>query len=120
MNKPSISLRVKILIGIALVGILAGACGALIRGFWGTSQDCHDWVNSHGYQPVHNAWWAKTRGLVARTPAGDEVYHDEGLRNKAIGWAWQLAIFAGGTLPAVIIVASSALRWRKNPPGADP
>lgn len=114
------SLKAKILIAVALVGILAGGCGALIRGFWGVSQDCHAWVDGHGYQLVRNDWWAKTRGCEARTPAGDELYHDEELGNKAIGWAWQFGIFAAGTLPAVVIVASSALRWRRNPPGTDP
>ena len=77
-------------------------------------------MNSHGYQLVHNDWWAKTRGCVARTPAGDEVFHSEALRSKAIGWTWQLAIFAGGTLPAAIIVSFSALRWRRGSPGAGP
>ncbi len=77
--------RLKILIAIALVAFLAGICGALIRGFWGVSQDCHEWADSHGYQLVHNDWWAKTRGCVARTPAGDELYHSEELSSKAIG-----------------------------------
>lgn len=110
--------RTKILIGIALVAFLAGVAGALIRGFWGVSQDCHDWVDSHGYQLVRDDWWAKNRGCVARTPAGDELQHSEDLRSKATGWLWQFAIFAGGTLPAMIIVASGARRWRK--PDADP
>ena len=88
--------------------------------FWGVSQDCHEWVNSHGYQLVRNDWWAKTRGCEARTPAGDEVYHSEELRSKAIGWAWQFAIFAIGTLPAVTIVAVSMLRWRRRAPGEEP
>ncbi len=112
--------RQKILIAIALVAILAGGCGALVRGFWGVSQDCHDWVNGNGYQLVHNDWWAKSRGCVARTPAGDELYHDEGLGNKAIGWAWQCGIFAAGTLPAVVIVAVIAFRGRRNPREQDP
>jgi hypothetical protein len=120
MNGPSISRKAKILIAIALIGILAGGCGALIRGFWGVSQDCHAWVDGHGYQLVHDHWLAKTRGCEARTPAGEEVYHDEELRNKAIGWAWQFGIFAAGTLPAVVTVTLSALRWRRNPPGAGP
>jgi hypothetical protein len=120
MSSRSISTRAKVLIGIALVGLLAGAGGSLARGFWGTSQDCHDWVNSHGYQLVRDDWWAKSRGCVARTPTGEEVYHDEDLRHKAIGWAWQFGIFAAGTLPAVLIVASSALRWRGGFPGEDP
>ena len=99
---------------------MAGACGALIRGFWGVSDDCHDWVNSHGYQLVRNDWWAKTRGWKARTPVGDELYHGEEFRYKAIGWAWQFGILAAGTLPAAIIVALYALRWRRQSPGADP
>jgi hypothetical protein len=119
MSGRSISTRTKGLIAIALVGVLAGAGGALARGFWGTSEDCHDWVNTHGYQLVRNDWWAKTRGCVARTPAGAELYHDEEFRNKAIGWAWQFGIFAAGTLPAVIIVASGALRWGRGSPGED-
>ena len=112
-----LSLRVKILIGVALVAFLAGGCGALIRGFWGVSQDCHEWVDMNGYQLVHIDWWAKNRGCVARTPAGDELSHTEELRSKAIGWAWQFAIFAVGTLPAVTIVALSALRRRRSAPG---
>jgi hypothetical protein len=107
------SLRAKILIGIALVGILAGGCGALVVGYWGTSRDCHAWVDAHGYQLVRNDWWAKTRGCVARTPA------DEEFRSKAIGCAWQFGIFAAGTLPAVVIVASTALRWRSSSSGED-
>lgn len=91
----------KVLWGIALVGFLIGVGGALIRGFWGVSQDCRVWVNTHGYQLVQIDWWAKNRGCVARTPAGDEVLHSEDLRSKATGWAWQFAIFAVGTLPAV-------------------
>ncbi|ORW95873.1 hypothetical protein AWB92_08650 [Mycobacterium sp. IEC1808] len=120
MSRGSMSTRARVLIGIALVGMLAGAGGALARGFWGTSEDCHDWVNAHGYELVRNDWWAKTHGCVARTPTGTEVAHDEEFRNKAIGWAWQFGIFAAGTLPAVIIVASGALRWRSGPPGEDP
>lgn len=120
MGGRSIGKRAKVLIGIALVGMLAGAGGSLARGFWGTSHDCHDWVNSHGYQLVRDDWWAKTRGCVARTPAGAEVYHDEEFRNKASGWAWQFGIFAAGTLPAVIIVASGALRRRSGSSGQDP
>ncbi len=91
----------KLLWGIALVAFLAGIGGALVRGFWGVSQDCHAWVNSNGYQLVQNDWWAKSRGCVARTPVGDEVLHSENLESKATGWAWQFAIFAVGTLPAV-------------------
>ena len=87
--------------GIALVAFLTGIAGALIRGFWGVSEDCHAWVNSHGYQLVHNDWWAKSRGCVARTPSGDEILHSEGLGSGATGWAWQFAIFAVGALPAV-------------------
>jgi hypothetical protein len=87
--------------GIALVAFLMGIGGALVRGFWGVSHDCHKWVSSHGYQLVHNDWWDKNSGCVARTPGGDEVSHSEDLRSKATGWAWQFAIFAVGTLPAV-------------------
>jgi hypothetical protein len=37
-------------------------------------------VISHCYQLVHNDWWAKDRGCVARaTPGGDEVLHSEDL-----------------------------------------
>jgi hypothetical protein len=114
------SLRAKVLIAVALAGILAGGCGALVFGYWGTSRDCHAWVDAHGYQLVRNDWWAKTRGCIARTPAGGELYHDEEFRSKAIGWAWQFGIFAAGTLPAVVIVASSAIRWRGGSSGADP
>jgi hypothetical protein len=52
--------------GIALVALLIGACGALIYGFWGVAQDCHTWVNSHGYQLEHFDWCAKTGGCVAK------------------------------------------------------
>src|SRR5262249_20209601 len=109
-----------VLIAIALVGILAGGGGALIRGFWGTSQDCHAWVDGNGYQLGRNDWWAKTRACGARTPAGGELYTDEVRTNKAMGRAWQLGIFAPGTVPAVIIVAVSTLRWRRTSPGDDP
>jgi hypothetical protein len=34
--------------GIAVVVFLLGIGGALVRGFWGVSQDCHAWANSHG------------------------------------------------------------------------
>ncbi len=78
-----------------------GIGGALIRGFWGVSQDCHHWVSSHGYQLVQNDWWAKNRGCIAPTPGGNEVLHSEDLRSKASGWAWQLGIFAAGTVSAV-------------------
>jgi hypothetical protein len=91
----------KLLWGIAVVAFFIGIGGALVRGFWGVSQDCHQWVSSHGYQLVQNDWWAKTRGCVARTPGGDEVLHSEDLGSKATGWAWQLAMIAAGTLPAV-------------------
>jgi hypothetical protein len=64
--------------GIAVVVFLLGIGGALVRGFWGVSQDCHAWTNSHGYQLLQNAWWAKDRGCVARTAGGDEVLHSEG------------------------------------------
>jgi hypothetical protein len=91
--------------GIALLAILLGIIGAIARGYWGVSQDCHSWVDSHGYQLVHFDWLAKERGCEARTPAGDEVLHSEDLGNKAIGWVWQLGIFAVGTLPAVGMIA---------------
>lgn len=110
-----ISLRVKILIAIALIAFAAGVGGALVRGFWGVSQDCHEWVDRNGYQLVHDDWWAKNRGCVARTPEGDERSHSEELHSKAIGWAWQMAIFGAGTVPAVAIVAISALRMRRGP-----
>ncbi|MBV8786918.1 MAG: hypothetical protein JOZ00_09540 [Mycobacterium sp.] len=113
------SARVKILIAIALGAILAGGCGAIAYGFWGVSQDCHQWANSRGYELLHDAWWAKTRGCTARTADGAEVFHSEQLGDQAIGWPWQAAIFATGTLPAVIIVAVYAIRWRKGSPGAD-
>jgi hypothetical protein len=115
-----ISLRAKILIRIALAAFLAGGCGAIIRGFWGASQDCREWVDSHGYQLVQDDWWAKNRGRLARTPAGDELYHSEELHSKAIGWAWQFAVFAVGTLPAAIILTVSALRSRRRAAGEDP
>jgi hypothetical protein len=87
--------------GIALVALLIGACGALIYGFRGVGQDCHTWVNSHGYQLEHFDWWAKTGGYVAKTPGGDEVVHSIDLGGKAKVWVWQFAIFALGSLPAV-------------------
>ena len=90
----------KLLWGIALVAFLAGIGGALARGFWGVSDDWWAWVNSNGYELVHNYWWAKTRGCVARTRGG-EVAHSEDLGSKAKGWVWQFAIFAVGTVPVV-------------------
>ena len=90
----------SLLWGFAVLALLLGIGGALARGFWGVSQDCHAWVASHGYQLVHNAWWAKNRGCVARTPGGDEVRHSEDLGSKGVGWVWQFAIFGVGTLPA--------------------
>jgi hypothetical protein len=97
--------KLKIAIAIALVAFVAGICGAIAYGLWGVSQDCRKWVDTNGYRLVHDDWWAKSRGCQARTSAGDDVYHSEALGNKAIGWAWQLAIFVGGALPAAIIVA---------------
>jgi hypothetical protein len=91
----------KLLRGIALVAFLVGVCGALVRGFWGVSQDRQARAASQGYQLMQNDWWAKNQGCVARGPGGDEVRHSEDLRSKAIGWAWQFAIFAVGALPAV-------------------
>jgi len=98
----------KLLWGIALVALLIGVCGALIRGFWGVSEDRHAWVAGHGYHLMQNDWWAKTRGCVAKTPGGDEVQHSEDLGSKATGWAWQFAIFGVGALPAMgmIVLAS--------------
>jgi hypothetical protein len=87
--------------GIALVALMIGACGALIYGFWGVNQECHTWVNSHGYQLEYYDWWAKTGGCVVKTPGGDEVDHNIDLGGKAKVWVWQFAIFAVGTLPAV-------------------
>jgi hypothetical protein len=66
-----------------LWGIAVG--GALARGFWSVSQDCHAWANSHGYQLLHNDWWAKSRGCVARMPGGDEVLRSEDLGSKSDG-----------------------------------
>ncbi|MGD1171557.1 hypothetical protein [Mycobacterium seoulense] len=110
--------RAKILIAFAVGAMLAGICGAIAYGFWGASRECHEWVDGHGYRLVHDEWWAKNRGCVARTAAGDEVIHSEGLAGKAIGWAWQLAIFAAGALPTAIILALFAFRWRGG--GAGP
>jgi hypothetical protein len=94
----------KLLWGIAVVAFFIGIGGALVRGFWGVSQDCHAWVTSHGYQLVQNNWWAKDRGCVARTPGGDEILHSEDLGNKTVGWVWQFVIFAVGSLPAMGMV----------------
>lgn len=115
-RRAIISLRVKILIGFAIISILAAGSGAIICGLWGVSQGCHEWVDRNGYQLVHNDWWAKTDGCVARTPADDELSHSEEFRNKAIGWVWEFAISAVGTLPGVAIVAISELRFRRNGP----
>jgi hypothetical protein len=87
--------------GIALVAVLIGFCGAIVYGFWGVAQDCHTWVNSHGYQFGHFDWWLKKNDCVARTPGGDEVFHNIDLGSKAKVWVWQFAIFALGTLPTV-------------------
>jgi hypothetical protein len=106
-----------VLIGVALIVAMAGFCGAIGYGSWRVSQDCHEWANSNGYQLVQDDWWAKTGGCVARKPDGGELIHSEELGNKAIGWAWQSAIFAAGTLPAVGIVAFIALRRRRRRPG---
>jgi len=95
---------------VAAVALLGGVVGALAYGFWGVSQDCHAWVDGHGYQLVHNYWWAKTRGCLATTPTGDEVFHSEGLGGKATGWVWQFAIFALGAVPAVVLIAVVSLR----------
>ena len=98
--------------GIALLAFLIGIGGALARGFWGVSHDCRAWVTSQGYQLVHNNWWAKDRGCVARTPGGDEVLHSEGLGNKPIGWVWQFAIFSVGSLPAVGMIVLVSMHPR--------
>ena len=111
------SRRLKVLIGIALVAFAIGVCGALIRGFWGVSQDCHEWVERNGYQLIHDRWWAKSRGCVARAPDGTELYHDEELRNKAVGWAVQFGIFAAGTSPGVCMIVVGAVQRRRNAPG---
>jgi hypothetical protein len=87
--------------GIALVAVVIGACAALICGFWGVNQECHTWVNSHGYQLEYYDWWAKTGGCVAKTPGGDEIDHTINLAAKAKVWVWQFAIFALSTLPTV-------------------
>jgi hypothetical protein len=86
--------------------------GALFRGFWGVSQDCQAWVNSHGYQLVQNDWWAKSGGCAAQTPSGDEIRHSEGLGSKVTGWAWQFAIFAVGALPALGMIV--LISWRSG------
>ena len=65
---------------------------------------------------MHNDWWTKSDGCIARTAAGGELSHSEGLDGKATVWAWQSAIFAIGSLPAVTIVAVSALLRRRGPP----
>ena len=101
--------------GVAVVAFLLGIGGALARGFWGVSQDCHAWANSHGYQFLHNDWWAKSRGCVARTPGGDEVLHSEDLGSKATGWAWQFAIFVVGALPAIGMIVLVS----RHPGGGD-
>jgi hypothetical protein len=98
--------------GIALLAFLMGIGGALARGFWGVSHDCHTWVTSQGYQLVHNNWWAKDRGCVARAPSGDEVPHSEDLGNNATGWVWQFAIFAVGSLPAVGMIVFVSMHPR--------
>ncbi|WP_142393428.1 MULTISPECIES: hypothetical protein [unclassified Mycobacterium] len=112
--------RAKMLIAIAAAAMLAGICGAIAYGYWGTSQDCRDWVAANGYRLTRDEWWAKTRGCAARTPAGDEVIHSEGLASKALGWVWQLAIFAAGALPTAIILALFAFRWRGDSLGGKP
>ncbi len=110
-----VSGRAKILIAVAVGTMLAGICGAIAYGYFSVSQDCREWVDGHGYRLVHDDWWAKNRGCVASTAAGDEVTHSEGLASKALGWVWQLAIFAAGALPTAIILALFAFRWRDNP-----
>jgi hypothetical protein len=95
----------KLLWGIAIGAILLGIAAAIARGYWGVSHDCQSWVTNHGYHLVRNDWWAKNRGCVAQTAAGDEMVHSESFGSKASGWAWQLAIFAAGALPAVGLIA---------------
>ena len=90
--------------GIAVIAVLLGIGGAIACGFWLGSDDCRAWVSDHSYQLVQNDWWAKDRGCVARTSAGAEVLHSASLGSKARGWAWQLAIFAAGTLPAIALI----------------
>ncbi|OBH16567.1 hypothetical protein A9X03_21050 [Mycobacterium sp. E1715] len=107
--------RAKLLIAVAVGALLAGSCGAIAYGFWAVSQDCREWVAGNGYRLVHDDWWAKSRGCLARTPAGDAVTHSEGLASKATGWAWQLAIFGAGALPAAVILARLTFRWRADP-----
>jgi hypothetical protein len=87
--------------GIALLALLVGACGAIVYGLWGVGQECHTWVNSHGYQLEHFDWWAKTQGCAAKAPDRDEVLHTIDLGGKAKVWVWQFAIFAVSTLPTV-------------------
>ena len=43
-------------------------------------------MSSHGYQLVHDDWWAKNRGCVATAPDGGEVFHSEAIGSKATGW----------------------------------
>jgi hypothetical protein len=100
----------KLLWGVALIALLLGIGGAIARGFWGTRDDCQSWASDHNYQLLQNDWWAKNRGCVARTPGGDEIVHNESLGTKARGWAWQFAIFAAGTLPAVVLITTVSLR----------
>jgi hypothetical protein len=94
-----------VLWGIALVALALGIVGAIYRGYLGRRPGCQSWVNGHGYALLHNDWWTKDRGCVARTPDGIEVIHSESLDSKATGWAWQFAIFAAGTLPAAGTIA---------------
>jgi hypothetical protein len=67
-------------------------------------------LNSHCYQLGHNDWWAKSRGCAARTPSGDEILYSEDLESKGTGWAWQLAIFAVGALPAIGMIVLVSTR----------
>ncbi|MGA7134667.1 MAG: hypothetical protein WBZ15_20400 [Mycobacterium sp.] len=49
-------------------------------------------MSSHGYQLVHDDWWAKNGGCVATAPDGGER-----------PGGWQFAIFALGTVPAAAL-----------------
>jgi hypothetical protein len=96
--------------GIALLALLIGACGTIVYGLWGVGQECHTWVNSHGYQFEHFDWWAKIQGCVAKTPGGDEVDHSIDLGGKAKVWVGQFVILVLGTLPAVGMTALTVRR----------
>jgi hypothetical protein len=104
------SMSQKLLWGMAVGAVLLGIGGAIARGYWGVSHDCRSWASSHGYQLVHDDWWAKNRGCVAQTPGGEQVVHSEDFGNKATGWVWQFAILVAGALPAAAMVALTVRR----------